>query len=142
MNTTNSRPNLVWKDEYSVEVIEIDEQHKKLIQIINNLIDAISNTQIKKQIIIETINNLIEYKKMHFETEEKYFHLFNYEGTLEHETAHNAFNERINTFQIKDGDDVISLAFDLVDYLEDWMIGHLMGMDKKYTRCFHEHGLY
>ena len=35
----------------------------------------------------------------------------------------------------------IEFAFELVDFLEDWLINHLMIVDRKYIKCFHEHGL-
>ena len=38
-------------------------------------------------------------------------------------------------------DDVTALAFELVDYLEDWLIDHLQTKDQEYKQCFLEHGL-
>ena len=35
----------------------------------------------------------------------------------------------------------IDFAFELVDFLEDWLINHLMTVDQKYVKCFHDHGL-
>jgi hemerythrin len=35
----------------------------------------------------------------------------------------------------------IDFAFDLIDFLEDWLINHLLDMDQKYKKCFHDHGL-
>jgi hypothetical protein len=37
--------------------------------------------------------------------------------------------------------DAITASFDLVDYLEDWLIGHLAEYDQRYVQCFHDHGL-
>lgn len=136
-----TRGPLIWTDACSVNVKEIDEQHKHLFAIINDLIRVISATP-KEEEVKKIIERIIEYKKFHFATEEKYFHLFNYEGTQQHEAAHRMFDEKIGQLRETYKDDVIGLAFALVDFLEDWLIGHTLTVDKKYTQCFNEHGLY
>jgi hemerythrin-like metal-binding protein len=63
---------IVWSDELSVNIEEIDKQHKKLIDVINVLFNAMIEG--KTQNIIDTIiDDLIDYAKYHFSTEEKYF---------------------------------------------------------------------
>ena len=52
------------------------------------------------------------------------------------------FTEKLN--QLKNGfkdDDVIALAFGLIDFLEDWFLDHLANEDQKYAQCFKAHGL-
>lgn len=132
---------LVWEDKYSVHIDEIDDQHKKMFEIINQLIEVI-NTNPDKKTITAIIGKIVAYKAEHFATEEKYFHQFNFEGTAEHEAAHHRFDQKVKDIQAKHGDDVVAFAFELVDFLEDWLIGHLMGMDQKYVECFESHGLH
>jgi len=131
---------LVWDDKYSVKVELIDNQHKKMFEVINELIDAIE-TKPDKENIAPIINSLVEYKKFHFATEEKYFAEFNYEDAVDHIAKHRAFGERLEEIQKQFGDDIIGFAFALVDFLEDWLIEHLMNTDQKYVACFQEHGL-
>lgn len=130
-----------WKSEYSVGVVELDNQHKKLIEIINQLVDVIGRVPDEEQ-VKKIIAEIVAYKAEHFATEEKYFHQFNYEGTEEHEARHHDFNSQIEALQAKNQGDAIGFAFELVEFLEDWFIGHLLSMDKKYTKCFNEHGLH
>lgn len=136
--TTKKR--LEWEDKYSVGVQLIDEQHKKMFSTINELIEVIESTPNKEK-IAGIIDQLVQYKKFHFATEERYFKEFNYEKTEEHIKKHLLFNENLAKVQEKNGDDVISLAFDLVDFLEDWLIDHLMTADQEYKECFKAHGL-
>jgi hemerythrin len=139
-NSIVSSGKLVWKDEYSVNVKELDDQHKNLIEIINNLIEVI-NAATKEETIVNIITKIVKYKAVHFATEEKYFHQFNYEGTVEHETAHQLFNKKVQEIQAKNKGNVVAFAYTLVDYLEDWLLDHLVTMDQKYKECFHDHGL-
>jgi hemerythrin len=142
MNTSSitDGTKLVWKAEYSVNIKEIDQQHQGLFEIINNLIKVINSKPNDEQ-VAGIIKQIVEYKKVHFATEEKYFHQFNFEGTAEHEAAHQLFNDTLTNIQSKYQEDVYGFAFALVDFLEDWLIHHLMNMDQKYKKCFNDHGL-
>lgn len=135
-----STQKLIWDEKYSVGVEEIDNQHKHLVATINNLLDLI-NTNTVGEKLDEIINALVEYKKLHFETEEKYFKEFNYEGTEEHEAKHDEFTKNFLALREQYPENSIEFAFKLVDFLEDWLIDHLMTIDQKYVKCFHDHGL-
>ncbi|NTU69600.1 hemerythrin family protein [bacterium] len=132
---------LEWSDNFSVNVKELDEQHKGLVTIINNLLDYIGNKPEEKE-VLSVINKIAEYKKKHFETEEMYFDKFNYEGKEEHKKSHKEFNEELTQLLLVHKDDYLTLAFALIDFLEDWLVDHLQNMDKKYVECFNSHGLY
>jgi len=137
MTTPNQ---LLWKEEYSVKVKEIDEQHKILFLTINNLIKEI-NTMPSQEKVKEIVGEIVKYKSDHFATEEKYFKLFNYEEAELHIQAHAQFASSLQELIKKFGDDTIGFSFALVDFLENWLIDHLMNMDHRYIKCFTEHGL-
>ncbi|MBN1779148.1 MAG: hemerythrin family protein [Candidatus Buchananbacteria bacterium] len=132
---------LEWKSEYSVNVKEIDEQHKQLFKIFNELVGFL-DIGLDQEKIKKIISDIVNFKKEHFATEEKYFHLFNFSGTAEHEQRHRMFDDKIKEISGEYQDDVFGLGFALVDFLGDWLISHLMDMDQKYKECFNEHGLY
>lgn len=131
---------LEWKDDYSVDVKILDDQHKQMFATINELLEAI-NTNTPKERMKSIIDNLIKYKLFHFETEEKYFKEFNYDGAEEHIAKHHEFNEKLNALIAKHSEVSLEFAFELIDFLEDWLISHLMIMDQGYKKCFKEHGL-
>jgi len=60
-------------------VREIDEQHKLLIETINELVNVVASNP-SKEGLMSIIENLINYKKIHFATEERYFEEFNFVG--------------------------------------------------------------
>jgi len=131
---------LVWDKKYSVGVEEIDGQHKRMFEIINELLDAI-NTNTAQEKLGHIIDSLIKYKIFHFATEEKYFKEFNYGGIDEHVTKHHEFNTELEALKNKYPVYTMEFSFELVDFLENWLIDHLMVMDQKYKKCFAEHGL-
>lgn len=131
---------LKWEDKYSVGVKIIDEQHKQMFNTINELIKILDTVPTKVQ-LDELIGRLVVYKKTHFATEEKLFEEFGYELKDEHHAKHMEFNSKLDALIAECGDDSMLLAFKLVDFLEDWLIGHLMNEDQKYVACFREHGV-
>ena len=135
-----STKKLEWEDKYSVGVAEIDKQHQLMFATINELLEAI-NTNSAAEYLDHIIKSLVEYKTSHFATEEKYFQEFNYEGAAEHIAEHQDFNNKLTALQNQYAKNTTEFAFALVDFLEDWLINHLLDADQKYKECFLAHGL-
>lgn len=131
----------VWDESYSVGVEEIDKQHQKMLEIINRLYGLLAKFDVAGE-LSGVINEIMEYADYHFSTEEKYFKDFNYEETEEHIRLHNEYRKKVNDFFSDYKKGSLALSFDVLDYLEDWWLGHIHNIDKRYTQCFHEHGLY
>ncbi|MFZ2310796.1 MAG: bacteriohemerythrin [Patescibacteria group bacterium] len=129
-----------WTDDLSVGVKEIDEQHKIFLNILNDLCNTSCSAHPSSE-IASILKQLTAYVSFHFATEEKYFDKFNYEFSAEHKEEHQKLLTRVAEFNQRfatEGDAILS---ELLDFLEDWLIDHLSGQDKKYTKCFNEHGL-
>lgn len=132
--------NFEWKKEYIIGVKIIDEQHQYFVGLINELYGAIQNGEEDGK-LGEVFDKLISYAIYHFRTEEKYFEDFGYEGAAEHKAQHDEIKNRVLELQRRLNEDKLKLSFDLIDFLEDWLVGHLKTTDSKYVNCFKEHGL-
>lgn len=135
-----STKKLEWEQKYSVGVEELDNQHKLMFVTINELLDAINENKTEEH-LGHIIESLVKYKTFHFATEEKYFKQFNYEESEEHILKHREFNEKLTALKEKYPSYTVEFAFELVDFLEDWLINHLMVEDQKYKECFTLNGL-
>ena len=83
-----------WKKEYSVGVSKIDNQHKNIIKILNQAIGQQFSKQNEKE-IEEILDNLQNYIKEHFKTEEDYMLKHQYAGYEEQRNEHNRFIDRL-----------------------------------------------
>jgi hemerythrin len=129
-----------WKDEYSVGIKEIDDQHRYFISLLNNLYGAIGSS--KNQIELEILfQKLSDYAEIHFATEEKYFNDFNYEGAEEHKLKHQEMRDEIVRIKNQESGNNIDFYGNIVYFLKDWLEDHLEKMDQKYKDCFVRHGL-
>lgn len=121
-----------WSDEFSVDIQEIDEQHKKLVGLINALYTALaSKDQASK--VEAILDELVEYTRTHFAVEECLLRLFDYPGYDEHKAIHDKIVERVVVFQsqYKAGDQTVGM--ELLYFLKDWLMNHIHKVDKKYS---------
>jgi hemerythrin-like metal-binding protein len=127
-----------WDDNYKIGVKAIDKQHKHFIGLINTVYECLESNNTKK--LPDVIKDLTDYAQHHFTTEEEYFDKFHYADAEVHKTAHRELMAKVNAFAIRH-DDPKALGFDLLYFLEKWLLVHFRGMDKKYVKIFREHGV-
>jgi len=129
-----------WDDSFSMHVVKIDQQHKTLVSMINELNDAMRQGK-GKDVLGKIMNGLISYTATHFKTEEDYFNQFGYPEADSHKKEHIAFVQKVSEF--KDGFEKgkLSLSIEVMNFLCDWLQNHIKGTDKKYSQFFNEKGL-
>lgn len=129
-----------WDESLSVKVNEIDEQHKQLIRLINELYNAKKEGR-DKAVLQQILDELFNYTFVHFTTEEKNFIRFRYPETEQHQRSHEGFVDKITEFKEAFYDGSATLSDDLFEFLKDWLINHIKGEDRKYIDFFQEKGL-
>ncbi len=130
-----------WDTSHSVNVKEIDDQHQRFIQILNKLYESVSHA--REQSELKTIlDELVSYADLHFQTEEKYFDKFHYENSAEHKEEHTKLKKQVADFYERYEKKETEISIKLLDFLEDWLVDHLDGQDKKYIECFNKNGLF
>nr|MBP9597389.1 hemerythrin domain-containing protein [Fusobacteriaceae bacterium] len=82
-----------WNDEYSIGIVEIDEQHKKLFELSEILNEATEINEIKDILLF-----LEEYMQFHFNTEESMMRKYNYELIEEHKKLHDDLKEKVTGY--------------------------------------------
>jgi len=129
-----------WKLEYNLGIQKSDSDHKILIDIINELAEHMKTNSNKENLII-ILKKLEEYSKDHFKYEEEIFDKYNYEDSEKHKIAHENFIKKMDEIinRLKKPKDIVT--YDLLDYLEDWWIGHIKIIDRKYVPFFKEKGI-
>lgn len=131
---------MTWDDSFSVQVQEIDSQHQRLIEMLNQLHDMMKSGQ-GKDAIGPVLEDLTNYTVTHFGTEETYFDQYGYEHTQAHKVEHRAFVDKVSKFKSDFDAGNVNLSIELMQFLKDWLVNHIKGSDQKYVACFKEHGL-
>lgn len=133
-------PKIEWKNSFSVDIEEIDNQHKELIRIINELVDSLSHNS-DSESMRGISKELIDYSEVHFGLEEKYMKQFNYEHYEGHVSEHKYFKEHLDDLITKYPLNSDKTKIDLLNFLKDWLLNHIMDVDKEYVSCFKSNGL-
>ena len=130
---------IAWTPDLSLDIEEIDGQHKKFIEIMAELDPAV-NAGLGQEVVGAILVKLVGYANFHFGTEEKYFVQFNYEESEEHREMHQQFFMKVNELRQRHvgGEDV---ALETMNFMFNWLVGHIRTVDRKYVDCFHKHGL-
>jgi methyl-accepting chemotaxis protein/hemerythrin len=128
-----------WDDSLSVKVTEIDNQHKRLIDLINQLHKAMGEGKSKEE-IDGILNGLIDYTKTHFGYEENLFDKYKYPETTQHKQAHIDLVKQVVEFEKKFKEGKENISMDLMNFLKNWLINHIKGTDQKYSKFLNDHG--
>ena len=129
-----------WLNEYNIGIQKIDEQHKFIIEVINELYDAFINKQHKEK-MEDIIKKLEDYTDFHFKTEEEYFQRFGYTEKEKHIEEHDYFRDKIAEFKNEFKNTESALTFSVLNFLRNWWINHIQGTDRNYVNFLKENGL-
>ncbi len=132
MTTTQLQPFLTWTPAISVGNDELDEHHKHMVDIVNQIHRAVV-TQADPETLSEIVNELMDYANYHFGAEEALFTNTNYPLEAEHIEDHLAFRERMSEIR-----DLIAVGAEgasgqLLDALYLWWTNHITKFDIEYA---------
>ncbi len=122
--------NISWDQSLSVEVDEIDEDHRRLVDLFNLLSHAVAEGE-SDDYIDALLEELIACTVWHFRHEERLMVRHGYNGLIPHRAEHNELIDSVRdlqrTFHAADK----TLSNDDIEYLADWLTGHIMGQDMR-----------
>ena len=126
-------PFIVWTSEMSVGVKMLDNDHKRLAILINDLHDGILHGR-AKEALEGIFEELVAYTRIHFAHEEQLLAETGYSGAETHKQEHNREFERALDLQVRFRSATESAAyFEILDQLKDWLFAHTAGMDKNFA---------
>ena len=133
---------MTWTSDLSVGVAVLDDDHKKLIGIINQLHFGITAGH-DKLILEAVLNELVDYIKFHFAREEAMLIKAGYVATAAHMADHEKFIGKISSVQERVKTSPVALLdLELMDFLRDWLFSHIRVSDKLYGPRLNAFGLH
>lgn len=127
-----------WSATYSVGIDSIDQQHKKMIDIINELYDAMKQGK-GQQMLNRTFAELAAYTQSHFKYEEDGFEKYGYLRSMSHKKEHTELLKQVFLYAEQYQNGKIMISMEVMDFLKSWLLNHILGVDKGYTEFFKEH---
>jgi hemerythrin len=120
-----------WEAKYALGVQIIDEQHKRLFALTNELYEKcrLGENAVHDQ-FIKTLHAMVEYVVLHFSTEEKIMGQIQYPRIAEQKEQHAAFTRKVLEESKKFESGKHGIPLELVHFLKDWIISHIAVFDK------------
>ena len=122
-----------WSKEFELGVPEMDKQHQKWLEILNNFYDHISKYGDFNEEMKTLLNEAYDYTNYHFTEEERLMEELGYPALSEQKMMHNEIKEKIKSFKTKleKGEHLLSIS--LTNELKSWFKNHILIEDKKYA---------
>lgn len=132
-------PLMVWDDSYSVRVDKIDQQHKQLFRLINQLHDAMTQGK-GKEVLNQIFDGLISYTSSHFSDEERMMTAYGYPQTASHRKEHESLVTQVSELQKEHASGKLGVSIQTRDFLKSWLENHIRTVDMKYAPFFQQKG--
>ncbi len=130
-----------WTERLSVGVLELDGDHRRLIAIIDKLFSAHRDKTLPGE-VESILEELIEYTDAHFSREEELLREHGYPGLKEHEAAHRRFVSSLLKIRLDWNDGATENAdLKLAGLLKEWLVEHIVGMDRQYRDFLNQRGV-
>lgn len=121
-----------WKPQYSVGVLEIDAQHRRLLEVINQLHEAMKAGGNPRALTV-VVNELVGYTRYHFAFEEKMLEDAGYPDLDEHRRKHRAMVAQVEAFREAAMAGGATVSMKLMNFLKDWLTKHILETDMRYS---------
>lgn len=130
-------PIVKWRDSYSVGVKKFDDEHKVLLELINEMFVIVRDSQDVANLDV-TVNKLIQYTQEHFTDEEQALEEANYPNLTDHKAIHSKLLEDVKSYKkrVDENDENAILGF--YHFLRDWLLTHILEEDMQYKEYFAE----
>ena len=121
---------IIWDDSLSVDGGEIDEDHRRLVDLFNILSRSVEEGD-ATEYIDAVLEELISCTIWHFRHEERLMLMYKYDGIEAHKDEHNDLIDSVRELQQKFHKENKLLINEDIEYLEDWLTQHILGQDMR-----------
>ena len=123
-----------------VHIREVDDQHRRLFDMLNRLHEAVVQGKEQGE-LHDILDDLVEYTVYHFETEEDLYQEYGYPGYAEHKREHDKLTATVVELQGSLRTGSATLSFEVLDFLNAWLVDHTLGLDQEMGPFLIAHGV-
>lgn len=131
---------ITWDDKYSVNIEVIDQQHKKIIEILGKLFAEMGKKK-SPEVLKAILDQMVWYAGEHFGTEEIFMKQYGFPGYEAHKKEHDAFRAKVAAFEKDFTAGKATLSMEVINFLLGWLDHHILEVDKQYGPFLNEKGI-
>lgn len=129
-----------WDINLKTGVEIVDDQHKKLVDLVNRLYDAMIGGR-GNQVLGQILTELVDYTVYHFKTEEDMFRQYGYREAAQHIQEHKDLTEKAVALKAAFDGGKATITLDTMNFLKDWLVNHIMKSDKQFGPFLNSKGV-
>lgn len=135
---------ILWNDSYLTGIKRIDEQHKVLVNTLNEA-NARLAANVTRDLLEQITRDLLSYAIYHFETEESLMQEYDYSGLSaaeneRHRQEHRSFSQQVVALREGLRDGHLVTREELLSFLNNWLVNHILHTDKQFGEFLNSHG--
>jgi len=121
-----------WNETYNTGIPHIDEEHRKLVGLLNGLYRAMRAGK-TDEVLKELLDELVDYTRFHFANEESLMIRHGFPGYTAHKLEHERMTKKVMEFQDGLARGRISLPIEAFQFLRNWLSNHILDVDQCYA---------
>jgi len=125
---------IAWNESLDLDIVAIDEGHKAMINIMNNLYEQ-NKAGKSKETIKATLSELSSFATLQFSEEEDYMASINFPDLAAHRAIHQRLLEKISNFSREYSENSGTIPDEFLTFLKLWINSHIKGVDIKYAKA-------
>ena len=120
-----------WRDSYNTGIDTVDEEHKKLVDLIEAMYTSIRDKE-PKEAVEKVLTEIVEYTQIHFNNEEALMEEKEYPALEAHKTEHQSLIDEVGEYKERLLADFPDGRQELYRFLREWLVSHIMDSDKAF----------
>jgi hemerythrin len=129
-----------WSEKFVLGIESIDKQHCWLVDATNRLHDQIESQNPDNAVVREILEGLVDYTVNHFILEEELFNRLGYPESEAHQAEHDGFTREAVKLLL-DFEKGMEVTEDVLEFLQAWLVHHIMRVDQAYVPFLKKHGI-
>lgn len=129
-----------WKQDYSVGIHQLDQQHQKLVGMLNEIYEALNRGE-GREALGSILDNLVSYTRTHFSTEERLMSAHGYPDYAVHKEKHDKMAEKVLDYRRKLAAGEIGSPIEISNFLKNWLARHILDTDRNYGPFLNARGV-
>lgn len=129
-----------WTDDLNLNIKNIDDQHRKLVSMINEFYMHLQQKS-NKELISKLIRDMKNYTIVHFSDEEKLFDQYGFQESIAHKKEHQDFVDKVNDLEYRFNNGKLVLSIEITNFLKCWLTEHIKGTDAGYVHLLQSKGM-
>jgi hemerythrin len=129
-----------WKNKYSVGVGDLDNQHRAIMDRLDELHEEMLNGKVNEA-VAPLISGLVSLAGEHFATEERLMESTKFPGLADHRAKHQRLSRKVGEFIARHDTGDRAAYCQFMYFVRDWMTKHMEKEDQEYAPWLAKHGI-